>query len=94
MLHININVFTNYIFPHRETYRQVLFEISTFFFGDVEFPKTRPDDFKNEIKNIIDVLDGNSLYSESPINFKNAVKTHKLMLSSFESNDTGKVVYF
>ena len=27
-------------------------------------------------------------------NFKNAVKTHKLMLSSFESNDTGKVVYF
>ena len=52
------------------------------------FPKIRPDDFKNEIKNIVDVLDGNSIY------FKNAVKTHNLMLSSFESNETDKVVYF
>ena len=58
------------------------------------FPKIRPDDFKNEIKNIVDVLDGNSVYSESPINFKNAVKTHNLMLSSFESNEIDKVVYF
>jgi predicted dehydrogenase len=58
------------------------------------FPKTRPDDFKNEIKNIVDVLDGNSVYSESPINFKNAVNTHSLILSSFESNETNKVVYF
>ena len=47
-----------------------------------------------EGKNIVDVLDGNSVYSESPINFKNAVKTHNLMLSSFESNETDKVVYF
>ena len=58
------------------------------------FPKIRPDDFKNEIQNIVNVLSGNSVYNESPINFKNAVKTHELILSSFQSHDTNKVVYF
>lgn len=58
------------------------------------FPKTRPDDFKNEITNIIDVLSGSSIYDQSPINFQNAIKTHNLMLSSFESNAKKKIVYF
>tara|TARA_A100001011_G_scaffold70240_1_gene71844 strand:+ start:21915 stop:22979 length:1065 start_codon:yes stop_codon:yes gene_type:complete len=58
------------------------------------FPKTRPDDFKNEITNIIDVLGGSSIYNQSPINFQNAIKTHNLMLSSFESNAKKKIVYF
>ena len=57
------------------------------------FPKTRPDDFKNEIKNIVSIINNNSEYNESPINLENALKTHEIMLNAFNSNSLKKEIF-
>ena len=45
--------------------------------------KTRPDDFKNEINHIEDILMNNVAFSDSPIKLENAIETIKILHSVF-----------